>query len=120
MKKSYLKPTATASERPSYRSKPTQTTGDVMTLNEAADYLRISRHSLQRGVESGEVPALKMGSLYRFSRKALEETMKTTLTHPEKIPKVDDGTSRRRKGDFYGDGGRIEEEKLERVADSIL
>lgn len=91
-----------------------------MTLNEAADYLRISRPSLQRGVESGEVPALKMGSLYRFSRKALEEIMKTTLTHPEKIPKVDDGTSRRRKGDFYGDGERDQEKDRKRMADSVL
>lgn len=100
--------------------KPTRTDCDVMTLEEAAEYLRISRPTLLRGVKLGSVPALKAGALYRFSRKALEEAMKTTLTFPAKFPKVAAGTSRRRKGEKNGDGRRNEEEARERVADPFL
>ena len=50
--------------------------GDVMTVEEAARFLKTSRPSLLKGVQNGDVPCLRIGTLYRFSREALAEAMK--------------------------------------------
>lgn len=48
---------------------------DVLTPEEAAAFLRVSRPTLLKAVRSGEVPVLHLGSRWRVSRKALEEYM---------------------------------------------
>ena len=49
---------------------------DVMTAEEAAIFLRTSRPSLIQSVKRGEVPCLKIGTTYRFSRTALRDAMR--------------------------------------------
>lgn len=45
---------------------------DLMTANEVADYLRMSHKNVITQAERGEIPGKKIGSLWRFSRKTIE------------------------------------------------
>lgn len=50
--------------------------GDILTIGEAADYLRISHESAYRFAQRGELPgARKVGGLWRISRAALVSYM---------------------------------------------
>jgi excisionase family DNA binding protein len=53
----------------------------VLTLREAAGYLRVSQVSLERLAEEGEVPGMMVDGKWRFTRPALEEWL---CTHPKK------------------------------------
>jgi excisionase family DNA binding protein len=48
---------------------------DVMTIEEAAEFLRVSQKTTQRLAKRKELPARKVGSLWRFSRLRLTEWM---------------------------------------------
>ncbi len=41
---------------------------DVLTADEAADYLRVSRKTLYRLVSAGKIPGNKVGRSWRFRR----------------------------------------------------
>jgi excisionase family DNA binding protein len=45
---------------------------DVLTLAEAAEYLGISKMSVTRYFQKGEIPGRKIGSIYLFHRTVLE------------------------------------------------
>ncbi|MCB0047193.1 MAG: SPFH domain-containing protein [Caldilineaceae bacterium] len=45
---------------------------DVMTLDEAAAYLKVSAADIQSIIDSGELPARKIGSQYRISKGAID------------------------------------------------
>lgn len=47
----------------------------VLTLKEAAAYLRISPNSLQELAEQGEVPGVQMNGTWRFPKTSLDEWM---------------------------------------------
>lgn len=44
-----------------------------MDIAEAAEYLHISKDYLYRLAQKGEVPAFKLGSIWRFKREAIDE-----------------------------------------------
>jgi len=46
---------------------------DVMTIKEAANFLRCHPRTLQKMAIKGEIPAKKVGSLWRFSRQRLQD-----------------------------------------------
>lgn len=46
---------------------------DVMTLAEAAGYMRVSEADVEELISSGQVKAKKIGSAYRISKKALDD-----------------------------------------------
>lgn len=46
---------------------------DVLTIKEAAALLRCHPRTLQKMAIRGEIPARKVGSLWRFSRQRLQE-----------------------------------------------
>jgi len=48
---------------------------DLLTVAEAASILRISRATAYRLVESGELPAVKVGGSIRVGREALLDTL---------------------------------------------
>ncbi len=48
---------------------------DVLTIQEAAAFLRCHPRTLQKLAIRGDVPAKKVGSLWRFSRQRLQEWM---------------------------------------------
>jgi len=47
----------------------------VMTVQEVADYLRISRTTAWRWCNEGRLPAFRIGREWRIKREALEETI---------------------------------------------
>jgi len=44
----------------------------LMTLEEVAAYLRLSRDTVYRMVQSGKIPASKVGTQWRFRKKELD------------------------------------------------
>ena len=46
---------------------------DIMTSEEAAEYLRIGIVTLKKKAREGSIPAAKIGRAWRFRRKDLEE-----------------------------------------------
>ncbi len=46
---------------------------DIMTVDEVAEYLKVSTKSIYRLVKSGELPAKKVLNKWRFSRDRVKE-----------------------------------------------
>ncbi|OPX90274.1 MAG: Helix-turn-helix domain protein [Pelotomaculum sp. PtaB.Bin104] len=44
---------------------------EILTLQEAADFLRVGRNAMSKMVNNGEIPGKKVGREWRFSRQAL-------------------------------------------------
>jgi len=53
----------------------------VLTLREAAQYLRVSQGSLESMAQDGAVPAMTVDGKWRFARQALEEWLNA---HPKR------------------------------------
>jgi len=49
---------------------------DVLTLEEVANWLRVAPRTLRHWAETGEVPAGRVGKLWRFRRKDIEEWLR--------------------------------------------
>lgn len=45
----------------------------IMDVSEAADYLHINKLTLYRLVKRGKIPAIKVGSQWRFKKEVLDE-----------------------------------------------
>ena len=54
---------------------------DILTIEELATYLRISRSTLYKLVQEGRLPGQKVGKRWRFHRGAIDEWLKQ---HPRK------------------------------------
>jgi PTS system nitrogen regulatory IIA component len=48
------------------------TTHEIMTVEEVAEYLRVSISHVQKQARLGNMPAFKMGYLWRFRRSELD------------------------------------------------
>lgn len=48
---------------------------DVLTMKEAADYLRVCRATMYKIIESGELPAYKVCGTLRFERSEVKAYM---------------------------------------------
>ncbi|MCX8043679.1 MAG: helix-turn-helix domain-containing protein [Desulfobacterota bacterium] len=46
---------------------------EIMDIRTAAQYLQIKERTLYRLVGEGEIPGIKVGGQWRFSKKCLEE-----------------------------------------------
>ncbi len=55
------------------RTKETPMPDEIMDIRNAAKYLQIKERTLYRLVGEGEIPGIKVGGQWRFSRKCLEE-----------------------------------------------
>ena len=55
----------------------------MMTGEEVADLLRVSRETIYRLAARGELPAQKVGRVWRFPRHAIEEF---ALQRPDPVP----------------------------------
>ena len=51
--------------------------GEVLTLAEAAAYLRLSEADVLRGVHAQGLPARQLGAEWRFSRSAIQDWLRT-------------------------------------------
>jgi len=54
-----------------------------MTLEEVAQYLKVSKDSIYRLAQKGEIPASKIGNLWRFKREDIDEWMKRNENTPK-------------------------------------
>lgn len=56
---------------------------ELLTIEELARYLKISKHTLYKMLEKGKIPALKIANQWRFKKsdisKWIEQQRKTTL-----------------------------------------
>ncbi|HJN17619.1 MAG TPA: helix-turn-helix domain-containing protein [Armatimonadota bacterium] len=51
---------------------------DVLTIDEVAGYLRISKSSAYRLARQGDMPGQRVGGSWRFSRVAVEEWLRSS------------------------------------------
>ncbi len=56
---------------------------EILDIKQAAEYLQIKERTLYRLVGEGEIPGIKVGGQWRFSKKCLEDMFSKSLI---KIP----------------------------------
>ena len=56
---------------------------EVLTAGEVASYLRVSLSTIYRLLKSGDLPAFKIGSDWRFNRVHIEEWLRSRQQTPE-------------------------------------
>jgi excisionase family DNA binding protein len=49
---------------------------EFITLEEVADYLRVTKKTIYRLLEAGKIPATKVGRQWRFSKSAIDEWLR--------------------------------------------
>lgn len=50
----------------------TDTDGEILTLEEVAEYLKAGKRTVYRLAQKGEIPAFKLGGTWRFRRSELD------------------------------------------------
>ena len=56
---------------------------EVLTVEEVADLLKVHRTTVYRMLKTGELPAFKIGSDWRFYRVRMEEWLKSRTQPPK-------------------------------------
>lgn len=51
-------------------------TGDVLTIDDLSEYLKISKSTLYKLVREGKVPCQKVGRHWRFHKEAIESWLR--------------------------------------------
>jgi len=59
-------------DAPRRSATPATTSGDLLTVEQAADYLNITTHFTRRLIRERRIPFLKLGRLVRFRRTDLD------------------------------------------------
>lgn len=54
---------------------PIEVKADIMTAQDVAEYLRMSHKSVINNAQKGNIPGKQIGSLWRFSRKQIEQLL---------------------------------------------
>ncbi|MCC6144774.1 MAG: PTS sugar transporter subunit IIA [Candidatus Hydrogenedentes bacterium] len=62
---------------------------EILTLEEVADYLRVSERTVYEWANKGEIPCGKLGTTWRFKRSEVERWVDTKLTRPAKPLRTD-------------------------------
>ena len=55
--------------------------GEILTVSEVAEYLRINPQTVYRKAKAGEIPAVRIGRAIRFRRTELEAWLKSKEHH---------------------------------------
>lgn len=55
-----------------------RTCGDVLTIDDLAEYLKIAKSTLYKLAQEGKLPGQKVGKHWRFHRDAVDEWLKRT------------------------------------------
>ena len=55
--------------------------GNVLTIEELAIYLKISKSTLYKLVREGKIPSQKVGRHWRFLKKSIDRWLEETPTH---------------------------------------
>jgi excisionase family DNA binding protein len=70
---------------------------EIMTLQQAAEYLQISERTIQRMLKKGEIPGTQVGGQWRFDRDQLR-----ALVRGEWKPEPDQVQMAQRDGNVFG------------------
>jgi excisionase family DNA binding protein len=54
---------------------PTQQSETIWTVEEVAEYLKLQPETIRSMARRGELPAIKLGKVWRFSRRAIHEKL---------------------------------------------
>jgi len=54
---------------------------ELLTIEELAEYLKISKHTLYKMVEKGKIPALKIANRWRFKKRKIEKWLEEHENH---------------------------------------
>ncbi|MCX5894842.1 MAG: helix-turn-helix domain-containing protein [Proteobacteria bacterium] len=49
-----------------------QENSEIMTINEVADFLKLSKITIYKLVQKGDIPAFRVGNSWRFQRDKIE------------------------------------------------
>jgi len=55
---------------------------EIMTMDELAEYLKISKSTLYKLAQDDKLPGTKIGKRWRFHKDAVDEWVKHGLEHP--------------------------------------
>ncbi|MBK9740380.1 MAG: helix-turn-helix domain-containing protein [Actinobacteria bacterium] len=58
---------------------PVSSSGDLLTVEQAADYLNITEHFVRRLIRERRIPFLKVGRLVRLRRTDIDEYLASRL-----------------------------------------
>lgn len=61
---------------------PTERTREILTPDQAADYLQVDRETIYRYIRAGKLDASKLGRTYRIPRRSIELLLLATRTRP--------------------------------------
>lgn len=61
----------------------TERTREIMTPEQAADYLQVDRETVYRYIRQGKLVASKLGRAYRIPRRSLDLLLWATRTRPD-------------------------------------
>ncbi len=65
------------------------TTPDVLTVGEAAAFMRVSRETVYRLAARGELPGRKIGRIWRFPKDAIHEYLWERESHETETQRND-------------------------------
>jgi len=63
---------------------------ELMTVDELAEYLGITRDTVYRKVKAGEIPSIRIGRLLRFPKKTIENWLGQKITPPGEMKPRDE------------------------------
>jgi PTS system nitrogen regulatory IIA component len=64
------------------------TDGDILTIEEVAKYLRVSERTVYDWAQKGEIPAGKIGTVWRFKREEIERWVNERLSTKSRAPEA--------------------------------
>ena len=64
---------------------------EILTIEEVAAYLKAGRRTVYRLAANGQIPAFKLGGVWRFRRAELERWIAARIGTQEEKPKPDEG-----------------------------
>jgi excisionase family DNA binding protein len=62
---------------------------DVLTIEQAAEYLQISQSTLYKEAQKGKIPCKKIGKRWRFHRAALAKWMGEMPVETDAVPRTE-------------------------------
>lgn len=69
----------------------TKQSGEILTIEEVATYLKAGRRTVYRLAANGKIPAFKLGGVWRFRRAELERWIAARIGAQEEKPTSDEG-----------------------------
>ena len=62
---------------------PTEQSREILTPEQAADYLQVNRETIYRYIRDGKLIASKLGRAYRIPKDSLDRLLLVTCTRPD-------------------------------------